>query len=183
MAPYLQCCRGKAPLPPLCIMTNQGRQIAVPLAHHSTVLEWIGRAKPFKQWYSTAAWYRITLPKCYSMWSVYVRITRTDWWHKALTGTCSCIHACWQFVLLALSQAHVGHSFMRSVVTRQSSWHMLRFSQYIGIYMRSGGKTCLVWAVFTKRALMSLSCVLWCWKLLDLLNQNKSLKFKVSRRQ
>lgn len=37
MAPYLQCCRGKAPLPPLCIMTNQGRQAAVPLAHHSTV--------------------------------------------------------------------------------------------------------------------------------------------------
>ncbi len=27
----------KAPLPPLCIMTNQGRQAAVPLAHHSTV--------------------------------------------------------------------------------------------------------------------------------------------------
>lgn len=26
----------KAPLPPLCIMTNQGRQAAVPLAHHST---------------------------------------------------------------------------------------------------------------------------------------------------
>lgn len=31
----------KAPLPPLCIMTNQGRQAAVPLAHHSTVsLPW-----------------------------------------------------------------------------------------------------------------------------------------------
>lgn len=31
----------KAPLPPLCIMTNQGRQAAVPLAHHSTAsLPW-----------------------------------------------------------------------------------------------------------------------------------------------
>ena len=38
--PWLRTCSAaekKAPLPPLCIMTNQGRQAAVPLAHHSTV--------------------------------------------------------------------------------------------------------------------------------------------------
>lgn len=39
----------KAPLPPLCIMTNQGRQAAVPLAHHSTAsLPWENKLKKKK---------------------------------------------------------------------------------------------------------------------------------------